>query len=128
MAKNPAFNLHVIASGENYQHTAEAVSFLIFWELKKAEAGLDALKSGAHPSKVLTALPRLVSMVNMMGYFRGQDDAFLEIRPKGPAVNQAELYRAEKKYEKMLRKIITRLYDAGHGDECHACLEQYYVK
>lgn len=71
-------------------------------------------------------MPAIISLVNTVGYLRGQDGMFLEIRPL--VDNQKDLYDYENLFEKRLEKLIDILMDSDNKDYYIERLESYFVK
>jgi hypothetical protein len=72
-------------------------------------------------------MPALICLVNTVGYLRGQDGMFLDIRPL-IGVDQRELYKYEDLFEKRLNRLIDILMDSDVKDYYKERLESYFVK
>jgi hypothetical protein len=71
-------------------------------------------------------MPALISLVNTVGYLRGRDGVFLNIRPQ--TEDQAEFYKYEDQFEKRLDKLIDVIMDSDEKDFYKERLESYLVK
>jgi len=71
-------------------------------------------------------MPAIISLVNTVGYLRGQDGMFLDIRPQ--TENQSEFYKYEDLFEKRLNKFIDILMDSEEKDYYKERLESYLIK
>lgn len=71
-------------------------------------------------------MPAIISLVNTVGYLRGQDGLFLDIRPR--TENQGEFYKYEDQFEKRLRQLIDLLMNSDERDFYEERLESYLVK
>src|SRR6185295_12970749 len=83
-----------------------------------------------HPEAMpVESLPKLISLVNVVGYLRGQDGAFIDIRPDGVANFQNELYENENSFERRLHQII-EIVCSNEQDlqKYRVLLEHYYIK
>lgn len=75
------------------------------------------------------SVPKLISLVNMIGYLRGQDGAFLDIRPDSEGGYQDELYNNENEFEKRLTDFLIAIApEAQRKEALKFELEQYYIK
>jgi hypothetical protein len=71
-------------------------------------------------------MPAIISLVNTVGYLRGQDGMFLDIRPR--TENQSEFYGYENLFEKRLNQLIDILMDSGEKEYYKERLESYLIK
>lgn len=71
-------------------------------------------------------MPAIISLVNTVGYLRGQDGMFLDIRPR--TENQGEFYKYEDQFETRLDKLIDILMDSDEKDFYIERLESYLIK
>ena len=71
-------------------------------------------------------MPAIISLVNTVGYLRGQDGMFLDIRPR--TENQKELYKYEDLFEKRLKKLIDILISSDEKQYYQNRLDSYFVK
>jgi predicted ATP-binding protein involved in virulence len=63
------------------------------------------IKAGVNPQELVNALPKLISLVNVVGFFRGQDGVFSELQ--NLRTNSTSLLRKnEDEFEKRLLEII----------------------
>jgi len=76
---------------------------------------------------LLSRLPGLVSIVNVIGYLRGQDGFFIDVRPEGLAESQRDLYALEDEFEKRLSALLTKVADSYNVAELHQRMDAYYV-
>ncbi len=89
----------------------------IFEDFSKNEEKLHEL---AH------VMPAIISLVNTVGYLRGQDGLFIEIRPY--TKNQGEFNKYEALFESRLNKLIDVLMGSDEKDYYMERLESYLVK
>lgn len=73
-----------------------------------------------------TGLPALISLVNTVGYLRGQDGMFLGIRPRTDS--QQELYALEDEFENRLKKLIDAVMKSNQKDLYLDRLNTYFIK
>lgn len=73
-----------------------------------------------------TGLPALISLVNTVGYLRGQDGIFLDIRPRTDS--QHELYALEDGFENRLKKLIDSIMKSNQKDFYLDRLNTYFIK
>ncbi len=71
-------------------------------------------------------MPVIISLVNTVGYLRGQDCVFVDIRPS--TENQNEFYKYEHLLESRLKKLIDMLMDSDEKEYYIEMLEGYLVK
>jgi hypothetical protein len=75
---------------------------------------------------VTSAMPALISLVNTMGYLRGQDGIFLDIRPS--TSQQSTLYAYEDFFEARLSKLIETIMQSELKESYKQRLDGYFVK
>jgi hypothetical protein len=111
----------------NYKDLVSKYSWLVDSELRKVELNIKE-----HPVNLdmnIESLPKLISLVNVIGYLRGQDNAFIEIRPNGVVEYQSELYNNEYAFERRLSDIIkTICADPKNLDRFKITLGHYFVE
>jgi hypothetical protein len=71
-------------------------------------------------------MPALISMVNTVGYLRGQDNIFVDIRPY--TKNQGEFYNYEDLFEKRLQKLINALSSSKEENRYQERLQKYFIE
>jgi hypothetical protein len=71
-------------------------------------------------------MPAIISLINTVGYLRGQDGIFLRIRPS--TENQKEFYEYEDKFEERLKNLIDILMASNRKDVYKERLESYFIK
>lgn len=71
-------------------------------------------------------LPALISLVNTIGYLRGQDGMFLDFRPRTD--NQKHFYATEHEYEKRLNSLISKVLESKHADYYKKRLHSYFCQ
>jgi len=72
-------------------------------------------------------LPGLISIVNVIGYLRGQDNFFLDVRPSGLGAHQSDLYALEDAFEKRLNTLIEKVEASPEAENLKTRLETYYI-
>ncbi len=88
--------------GAEYLALAQA-----FFNLVEQECGrMKSLILAEGPSAAVHQMPALISLVNCVGYFRGQDGMFREAHPPSIGDLQTFLYKMEDAVEKQLEEII----------------------
>jgi hypothetical protein len=114
-----------LKTAEEYKDLVSKYSWLVDSELLKIETVIKE-----HPDQAnIEALPKLISLVNVVGYLRGQDGAFLDIRPDEVTEYQRELYDNEDAFESRLREIIkTICVDPKNIERYKAVLDRYFLK
>ncbi|MDP3955643.1 MAG: hypothetical protein Q8Q18_00145 [bacterium] len=86
----------------------------------------DRAKNIKNLHELACQMPAIISLVNTVGYLRGQDGMFLDIRPR--TENQSEFYGYEDQFEKRLDKLINMLMDSDEKDFYQERLESYLIK
>ncbi len=71
-------------------------------------------------------MPAIISLINTVGYLRGQDGMFLDNRPQTD--NQKEFYGYEDLFEGRLEKLINILMFSEEKEYYRERLESYLVK
>lgn len=110
-----------INDAEEYKDLVEKFSFLVEKEFEKCEKMKDGDILG-----VIQNLPKLISLVNTIGYLRGQDGAFLEARPHTDF--QPDLYKNEDVFEAKLYKLIDFISSPEAKARYRQRLEEYFLK
>jgi meiotically up-regulated gene 157 (Mug157) protein len=77
-------------------------------------------------NKLAERMPALISLVNTVGFLRGQDNVFLGTRPR--VDNQEELYGYEDYFEKKLQRLIDILMSSDAKEFYLRRLAQYFVE
>jgi len=70
------------------------------------------------------SLPALISLINTIGYLRGQDEMFLNFRPR--TYKQTYFYQVENEFEKRLEKLITRVLNSKEAEFYKTRLHIYF--
>ena len=114
-----------IKTAEEYIDLVGKYLWLVDSELQKLEANVKE-----HPEQInMESLPKLISMINVIGYLRGQDGAFLDSRPEGVGEYQTELYKNEDAFENRLNEIIKTICANPKNLESYkGTLERYFLK
>lgn len=86
------------------EYLALAQSFFALVENECLRMKLDAQTHGA--DAVIHQMPALISLVNCVGYLRGQDGMFRHEHPASVGDTQKLLYHMEERVETMLGEII----------------------
>ena len=71
-------------------------------------------------------MPAIISLVNTIGYLRGQDNVFVNIRPR--TENQNEFYEYENQFEKRLNKLIDIILHSPEKEYYQGRLKDYLIK
>ncbi len=116
-------NKKVIDSAEKYTEFVRAFATLLDKQLTIVEGYVNR-KDGAH--NLIQQMPAIISLVNTVGYLRGQDGMFLDIRPR--TENQKEFYEYEDLFEKRLGILIDFLLNSEEKEYYQERLESYFVK
>jgi hypothetical protein len=110
-------------TSEEYFALVEQVVALVDVELIAAESFVE---SGELHS-LINKLPGLISIVNVVGYFRGQDGFFLGVRPS-VGDKQKELYGFEDAAEKRLGDLIEHVCKTTENRERYLeHMRMYYL-
>ena len=116
-----------IKTADVYKDLIGKYSWLVDSELQKIERGIKE-----HPDNLdmcIGSLPKIISLVNVVGYLRGQDNAFIDVRPDRVAEYQRELYDNEDMFENRLHKIIKVICaDSKYMERYKAVLDRYFLK
>ena len=75
---------------------------------------------------IAKGLPPLISLVNTIGYLRGQDGVFVDFRPQ--TEQQTYFYKVEDKYEDRLEKLIQRVMNSDEKGFYEQVLHSYFCK
>lgn len=86
----------------------------------------DRAKNKKNLHELAHQMPAIISLVNTVGYLRGQDGMFLNIRPR--TENQREFYGYEDLFEKRLNQLIDILMDSDEKNFYKERLEIYLIK
>jgi hypothetical protein len=117
-----AINFKAVETKEEYLNLVEKFSFLVDSELKLTEGYIESHNNDS----IISSLPKLISLANTIGYLRGQDNAFIDVRPQGMGI-QDDLYQNEDNFEARLNKIID--YIVANDKEGYTNrLNQYFIK
>lgn len=109
---------------QQYLETVKNLIELAEYEMKKAEDKSEF--NDLH--NLALQLPRLISIVNVISYLRGQDGVFEGIKPIMPS-NTQELYVIEDTFEKRLNSLIEKVNSDPKSKEVYQQLmKQYYLK
>lgn len=116
-------NKKMIESPEAYTEFVRAFATLLDQQLTLLEGYVNE-KEGAH--NLIQQMPAMISLVNTVGYLRGQDGMFLDIRPS--TENQKEFYEYEDLFEKRLSTLIDFILTSDEKEYYLERLESYFVK
>lgn len=75
----------------------------------------------------VSSMPALISLVNSIGYLRGQDGMFTTFRPLDSEM-QRNLYKNEDQFETRLQKLIDAIRDSQYADAYQNRLHEYFIK
>ena len=117
-------NFTPVTSAEDYKTLVEQFSFLVDVELKKFEN----ITSADEANTAALAAPKLISLVNTVGYLRGQDNAFLEIRPKEVVGFQKDLYANERVFEDKLKNLLNKISSLGQKKIYDYRIDEYFIE
>ncbi len=76
--------------------------------------------------EIAKGLPALISLVNTIGYLRGQDGVFLNFRPQTD--QQTRFYKVEDEYEARLEKIIQKVMNSTEKAFYEQNLHSYFCQ
>lgn len=110
-------------SEEQYKKFVEQFYYLVDGELKKSEK----LQEENDHRNIAFTIPKIISLINTIGYLRGEDGVFVDSRPHGLSF-QNELYGKEQEFEERLYKLIKYVRSSPSADFCKARLEEYFFK
>lgn len=118
-----SINPQPISEPQEYLTLVEQFSWLVDAEMTKYEGILEA----GDLNVVIENMPKLVSLVNTIGYLRGQDNAF-EDRPH--LESNKVLYEMEDAFEKRLNAMIDviRSSDEKYLTWYRNKMDQYYMR
>lgn len=116
-------NFKELNSGEEYTDFVRAFTTLLDKQFAICEWRLKE-KGGLHD--VAYQMPALISMVNTLGYLRGESNMFLDFRPHTD--NQDEFYTYEKLFGARLQKLIDLLLASQEKQFYHDQLERYFIQ
>lgn len=108
-------------TSDQYLAFASEFASLVKMALAKAEGDI---AQDAHA--VAKTMPALISLVNSVGYLRGQDSILVDFTPEG--TDRKPLYAAEDECENRLNKLISTLLQSDEAAYYRQKLENYLVK
>lgn len=112
-----------LSTAEEYTKFVREFATLLDEQLSVWE---DRAKNKENLHELARQMPAIISLVNTVGYLRGQDGMFLDIRPR--TENQSEFYGYEDLFEKRLDQLIDILIDSDETDFYKERLESYLIK
>lgn len=118
-----SIQIQKLSDGEEYIKFVRQFITLFDEQLRVFEA---RERNAENIQDLVRQMPALISLVNTVGYLRGQDGVFLSIRPR--TENQSELYEYEDFFEKRLNALIDIIMDSEQKDFYVEKLESYFVK
>lgn len=117
---------YIPKTNEEYISMVRVIASLIDTQLRLYETSVEE-GSKSRLYDVILQMPALISLVNTVGYLRGQDGMFLDIRPKPLSEHQKELYSLEHMFEERLYKIIQKLDSSELKDRYIERLNEYFI-
>lgn len=113
-----------ITNQEDYLRLVKQYSGLVDYELTLVEG---YMSEGRRPSDLANYIPKVVSLVNVVGYLRGQDGVFMNtLEVRSGIVSQ--LYENEDDFERRLSAVMEYVTsDAEAMKFCRAKLMEYYL-
>lgn len=75
---------------------------------------------------VIFQMPAIISLVNTVGYLRGQDGMFFDVRPATYGPNP--LYGYEGHFETRLYHLIEKILNSAEKNEYIDRLEKYFIQ
>lgn len=117
--------LEAVRAAAEYLTFAQAFFALVERECAKAKA--DIQTQGVE--SVIHRMPALISLVNSVGYLRGQDGMFRDEHPRSVSDTQNLLYKMEGRAEDQLNEIIQLLLASDATKERYKeRLMNYFVR
>ncbi|MDP2930164.1 MAG: hypothetical protein Q8N56_00950 [bacterium] len=120
---NMDINRKQLNSGEEYTNFVREFVTLLDQQLSVLEKRAG---NKAEIHNLASQMPALISLVNTVGYLRGQDGMFLDIRPR--TENQKEFYGYEDLFEDRLEKLIGIVINSDEKKFYYDRLDSYFVK
>ncbi|MBP9864492.1 hypothetical protein KBC54_03530 [Patescibacteria group bacterium] len=111
-------------NSSDYLSFAKSYYSLVSFALDQAEEMLDKKDL----EWLISRMPGIISMVNSVGYLRGQDGFFLDNRPQPLSEIQKELYGMEDEVESRLQKLTDAMSDSEVSDAYLERLTQYFIR
>jgi len=112
-----------IETQEEYIDLVEKLSYLVDKEITEYEMLLQK-----NVFEVVNAMPKIISLVNVIGYLRGQGGAFLNFRPK-VSEHQESLYKNEDAFEARLYKLVEKISESEETrNHYESTLKEYFIK
>lgn len=111
---------------ENAEEYANLVRAFVTLLDKQFTIWEECAKDSKDLHELARRMPALISLVNTIGYLRGQDGVFLDVRPG--TENQEEFYGYEDAFEKRLQQLIDMLIDSDERKFYRLRLDSYFVK
>jgi hypothetical protein len=105
-----------------YKEFVERYYYLADGELRDAES----FRARDDHHEVALLLPQLISIVNIVGYLRGQDNRFVTLRPSTGF--QSALYEKESEFERRLRALIDFVKATASAALLLESIREYYLK
>ncbi|QQS39249.1 hypothetical protein IPM62_01375 [Candidatus Woesebacteria bacterium] len=103
---------------DTYKKLFDDLVSLVDQQLAKYE------KTDVSPETIARYLPTLISLVNTIGYLRGQDGVFLDFRPKTD--NQDHFFEVEDAFEKRLTSLIEKVMASDMSEYYKKKLHSYF--
>lgn len=111
-----------LETAEAYKQMVSEFSFYVDAQLRIFENSAEK-----NDYSFFSSMPALISLVNSIGYLRGQDGMFLEIRPQDSEM-QRDLYKNEDHFEMRLQKIIDGIRASEFFEQYQERLQEYFIK
>ena len=105
-----------------YREFVERYYHLVDGELKICES----IQEQNNHHELALLLPKLISIVNVADYLRGQDNRFTDLRPH--VSFQPELYKKEHEYENRLNVLIAFVKSTDSSKLLSDSVEEYYLR
>ncbi len=112
-----------LSTADEYANFVRAFVTLLDKQLSVWE---DYAKNKEELHELAGLMPALISLVNTVGYLRGQDGVFTDLRPQPE--NQSEFYRYENLFEERLEKLINIFMSSDEKEYYQERLEFEFIK
>lgn len=112
-----------LSTAEEYTNFVREFVTLLDQQLKVWE---ECAKNKEDLHYLARQMPAIISLVNTVGYLRGQDNVFLDIRPR--TENQNEFYEYGDLFENRLYDLIDILMSSDEKQYYLERIESYFVQ
>ncbi len=112
-------------NGDDYLDMVGNLAYLVDESLRPLEIMIES--GQVDEEMMLMRLPAFISLVNTIGYLRGRESIFTDIRPRETAHEQELIRETEKSLENRLSSIIAYIKGTGNAGKASKILSSYFL-